>query len=345
MSPEQVFPFRSEEIPVLTWALAQQTSWKTMYYLGLLYWNHSDIDKAREFFLRCGAMPDYAPFYLARYILFQRVKDAGPQLLADLKTAQGMGAAEWRTWHHLNNYYQDSRLSKEALENAGKAYKRFPGNPVIGMDYAKALLQSGNFKGALKMLDQIRILPQEGAREGQDIYELANLAGAVKMMEDKKYDKALDYIEASRQWPEHLGAGKPYDPDTRLQDMIASVCEAKLSGDDKARSYHRRIEEYSLDPERGQYSEPLSNYIGFMILKKYNNPALDELIGKWKASNDSIRNWNIGAGSSSVEFQWVLAKLSDDEKMTKELQEKLLSDGRLNRLRLFLDVMRLREER
>lgn len=344
ISPEQVFPFRSEDVTVLTWAQAQQPSWKTMYYLGLVYWNHTDTDKAKELFLQCGEMPDYAPFYLARYVLFQGDKDAGPKLLPDLKRAVSIGPEEWRTWHHLNKYYQGGKFFKEGFEHAGKAFKRFPGNPVIGMDYAKALLQTENFKGALKVLDQIRILPQEGAREGQDIYELANLAGAVKMMEDKKYRKALQYIEASRQWPEHLGAGKPYDPDTRLQDMMASVCQEKLSGDDKAGPYYRRIEEYSLDRESRHYGEALSNYIGFMILKKNGNPELDELIAGWKASNDSIRNWGIGAGSLSLEFQWVLAKMEDDEKKTKELEEKLLPHGRLNRLRLFLDVTRLREE-
>lgn len=344
LSPEQVFPFRSEDIPVLTWAQAQQPSWKTMYYLGLVYWNHSNTDQAKALFLQCGGMPDYAPFYLARYILFQGDKDAAPQLLPDLKRAVSVGPAEWRTWHYLNNYYQGSQFSKEGLENAGKAFKRFPNNPVIGMDYAKALLQNGNFKGALNVLDQIRILPQEGAREGQDIYELANLASALKMMESKKYEKALQHIEASRQWPEHLGAGKPYDPDTRLQDMMAAVCEEALSGDDTAAPYYRRIEKYSLDRERRHSGEPLGNYIGFMVMKKNRNPKLDALIKEWQASNDSIRNWGIGAGSLSAEFQWVLAKIEDDEKKTEELEEKLLSHARVSRLRLFLDLMRLREE-
>jgi tetratricopeptide (TPR) repeat protein len=71
LSPAFVFPFRLETIPVLTWAQQQLPSWKTTYYLGLLYWNNLQPEKAKELFEQCGDTPDFAPFYLARGALFQ----------------------------------------------------------------------------------------------------------------------------------------------------------------------------------------------------------------------------------------------------------------------------------
>ena len=74
-----------------------------------------------------------------------------------------------------------------------------------------------------KVLEKVKILPQEGAHEGHDIFELANLSLAVEMSEKGKYREAIKYVDNSRNWPENLGAGKPYDPDTRFQDYISPI--------------------------------------------------------------------------------------------------------------------------
>ena len=66
LSPAFVFPFRSETIPVLSWAKEQLPSWKTTYYLALVYWNNLRLDKAKQLFEQCGNAPDFAPFYLAK---------------------------------------------------------------------------------------------------------------------------------------------------------------------------------------------------------------------------------------------------------------------------------------
>jgi tetratricopeptide (TPR) repeat protein len=71
LSPAFVFPYRLETIPVLTWAKQQLPSWKTSYYLGLVYWNNLQADKAKALFEECSDTPDFAPFYLARAALFQ----------------------------------------------------------------------------------------------------------------------------------------------------------------------------------------------------------------------------------------------------------------------------------
>jgi hypothetical protein len=43
-------------------------------------------------------------------------------------------------------------------------------------------------------------------------------------MKLRKYDGALKQIEESRQWPENLGEGKPYDVNTKTQDYLAALC-------------------------------------------------------------------------------------------------------------------------
>jgi hypothetical protein len=48
------------------------------------------------------------------------------------------------------------------------------------------------------------------------------------LMESKDYKEALKNIELSKEWPENLGEGKPYDVDTRIQEYMTGYCLRKL---------------------------------------------------------------------------------------------------------------------
>lgn len=343
LSPERVFPFRAETIPVLTWAQKQAPHWKSQYYLGLIYWSQANSDKAKELFLACGNTPDYSTFYLTRSILLQQDKGQEAAAVRDINRALELDQHEWRNWHYLNDWQLSKNDFKNGLETATKAFKLFPANPVIRMDYAKSLLYSGDTKTCLKVLDETTVLPQEGAREGHDIYELANLAAAVNLMKDKKYRKALPYIEASREWPENLGAGKPYDADTRLQDFLVTLCAEKTSDQKRAAKYYQRIADFSVSGENWvETREPFSNYIGYLALKKNGQEqAIDDLVERWKASADSLKTWNLSAGSSAPGFQWAVAKIRGNEKQATELEKTILADDKLDKFKLFLQSLEI----
>jgi tetratricopeptide (TPR) repeat protein len=49
-------------------------------------------------------------------------------------------------------------------------------------------------------------------------------------MKAGNYARASKMLEKARQWPERLGAGKPYDVDNRLEDYLEGLC-SKKSGD------------------------------------------------------------------------------------------------------------------
>ena len=72
----------------------------------------------------------------------------------------------------------------------------------------------------IDVLNKTVILPQEGARGGHEIFEMANIALALNNIEQKKHKKAVKYLEQAKQFPEKLGAGKLYDPYYRLQDYL-----------------------------------------------------------------------------------------------------------------------------
>jgi tetratricopeptide (TPR) repeat protein len=342
LSPELVFPFRLETIPVLSWAEKQLPSWKNRYYLGLIYWHIGDEENARIQFASCKNEPDYAPFFISRGILFQADPAGKEQVQSDFEQAVKRLPGEWRSWHYLTEYFKDRRMNTMALKNAETAYKRFPANPVTGIDYATSLLNAGNSRACLQVLEKVRILPQEGAREGHNIYVVANLANALTLAENKKYRDALQAIDKARLWPENLGSGKPHEPDTRLTDYLAAYCERQLGQAEKSRVYTGQIIDYSLHAGKESNRNTLNNFLGLDLLRiEGKQTQASEFLNHWKAEQDSRRNWGITPGSETPEMQWVMARVEGDDALSQKIRTELVEDKRYNLTTLFFSILDL----
>jgi tetratricopeptide (TPR) repeat protein len=336
LSPFLVFPHRLETIPVLTWAVEKDQSWKSKYYLGLLYWHILRTDEAAALFEQCGDIPDFAPFYISRGTIFRNIQSEYCHPCNDFSAAVRMDPGEWRTWHYLINFLQTNGAFQKELENSEKAYGKFPANPVIGTDHAKALLNSEKYSECIRVLEKVRILPQEGAHEGHDIFEQANLSLAVQMAEKGKYREALKYLENSKNWPENLGAGKPYEPDTRFQDFISAYCWDKLGKKKSADECYARIISFSAT-ESGLFGDPLNLFIANRILIDNGKKSeADKAMEKWRTEQDSLSNWNISSGSSSPKAQWLIARYSGEDEKAAALEKEIASVPAENRFRLFL---------
>ncbi len=320
MSARMVFPFRLETIPVLSWAQEQNSSWKTTYYLGLIYWRILRTETAKELFMKCGDLPEYAPFYLARGVLFQKDISKIQSVDNDFKRANELDPKEWRTWHYLNDYLGATGSFQQELENSKKAITLFPDNPALGIDYAKALMNNDKLSESIKILTSIDVLPFEGAREGYDVYERANVSLAVNFLEKKKYKKVFKYLNDSKIYLENLGAGKPYDPDTRLQDYIAAYCETQLGNQKEANNYYQQIIDYSRK-HWNNAGDPTNIYIATKVLNAHGaSQEVKTAFKNWENEQNSLRDWRISAGSSSPKVQWVMAKYYKEEGRVKKLE-------------------------
>lgn len=343
LSPAFVFPFRLETIPVLTWAQQQVPSWKTTYYLGLVYWNNLRVEKAKELFEQCGDMPDFAPFYLARGALFQGDSAKNNYIGQNFERALQLQPTEWRTWHYRTEYLFDIGLFEQGYANAAQAYKRFKENPIISMDYAKSLLNTDRLNECVYVLNKTLVLPQEGAQEGHQIYELANFSLALKMVAQKKYQQAIKYLNDARKWPENLGSGSPYNPDTRLHDFIAAFCQKKLGNTKEAASYYQKIGDFSLDNENWLGGKnPADHYISVLVLNQAGKQQeLKQLMAGWKAEQDSLRNWNITETAAGATFDWVSAAYNNNNVSAEKLQQTLASPAAVNRFRILMKALEI----
>jgi tetratricopeptide (TPR) repeat protein len=251
LSAKLVFPFREESIAVFQWACESWPSdWKAKYYLGLIYWSKGRVEEARELFADCGR-PDFAAFYIARSHLY---KESDTQRIsADLEKAVTVDSKDWRNWHHLVSFYNERGMFNKALTLAQQADRQFSDEDKLKVELVRALVGNKRYGEALGILGEIEVLPYEGASEVHGLFVCCQVHLALEHMEKGDYRCAIGYIEKSKEYPEHLGRGRPYNPDFRLQEGLEAICRERLRAEGKGPV------ELQLSPEVLELIEAMDN--------------------------------------------------------------------------------------
>ena len=220
-----VFPFRTETVAALEWAAGKSGKWVNKYYLAVLYNFLGEDEKASALWNQCADTPDDAVFYQAR-AQFR----TGDDRLKDLLRAERLEKS-WRTGLSLIRHYQETQQHDAMYEKAKEYAAAYPGNDLLGLKYAAAMLLQKKYRECTGYLATLNVLPNEGAYEGRTVYRKAWLFCALENIGAGKYSEALSDVEQSKLWPEHLGVGKPYDEDIDLsiENFIVEYCNAKLN--------------------------------------------------------------------------------------------------------------------
>ena len=241
MKPDFVFPYRDETLEMLEYLMQNNEDWKLKYFASLIYWKRGRIDRAGELFKKCGDLPDYAPFYLAKAEFF---KDDETLLKAALEKAKEIKEDDWRVnlaW--IEQYLEEERYSA-AADLASETMKKYPERSVLGLNYAIALLNLGEYKKCVSFLESFVMIPFEGATMGRNVFHEAAFRFALEELKRKKYKNAISYASKSLLWPLNLGSGKPYDTDERLENYLIAYCH-KLSGrPEEARLFYSKVSDH-----------------------------------------------------------------------------------------------------
>ncbi|HET7117477.1 MAG TPA: tetratricopeptide repeat protein, partial [Hanamia sp.] len=212
-----VFPFRSETVPVMQWAINKSPDWKSRYYMALIDAFHEHKVKALQLLGEVKAPESFAPFYVLR----SRLRNSADvqSIQSDLSKAQQIDKNDWRYGKYLCQFLLSQKQYKEALQVIEPYSKKDKGNYMAGLLYARCLMLNKNYSEAEKIFDHINILPYEGANEAHKLYVQTKLNLALQFLKAHKYKTALQKVNEARQWPERLGAGAPYP------DMIKNTLE------------------------------------------------------------------------------------------------------------------------
>ena len=244
IDPVRSFPFRSETGQLLEELLKTDEHWFLKYQLALIYKYRNRIAECKKLLLSCEDQPTFAPFYAMRAAVLSMPDAQGKADRPETGSAQGVPASQdsvlilhdllravkidpqWRYQKLLAEEYIRRGLTNEALAIAGKFYQSHPDQYIMGMLYAKTLLLDQQYAAADKILTQLNIIPFEGATSGRELYREAKLMQAATWLKKRQYSKALIFIDAAKEWPEHLGVGRPYaaDEDLRLEEWMSYLC-------------------------------------------------------------------------------------------------------------------------
>ncbi|MCX6207415.1 MAG: DUF5107 domain-containing protein [Bacteroidetes bacterium] len=232
-SPDFVFPSRIMDLEVFKWVFALNENWKSKYYLALLLKSKSVHEKAtKDLFESLENQPDNAPFYAmrAKINVVSNPQKAG----VDLKKAIGLDKEQWRYYKALTELYNQQKQYKAALEIIAPYYQSHPKQYIMGMLYARTLLFNSQYEAADKLLTSLQIIPFEGSTQGHELYRQAKLMQAIEAIEKNETAKAIALVNQAKEWPENLGAGKPYDADidSSLEDKILSASKQKPASKD-----------------------------------------------------------------------------------------------------------------
>jgi hypothetical protein len=105
------------------------------------------------------------------------------------------------------------------------------------------LLLNARVAEAAAVLDRLNVLPFEGSTDGRTLYREAQLLLGAEAFRTGNLDGAARRVASAREWPEHLGAGKPYpeDVDERVEDWMAATCLARAGKGAEARVLLERL--------------------------------------------------------------------------------------------------------
>jgi tetratricopeptide (TPR) repeat protein len=226
IDPSFVFPYRRESIEVLQWAVGESEHWSWGYLLSLNLWARDRTTEAAKLLIDLGETPTYAPVFISRALIKPLVED---QELAtkineemDLGRAVRYGAQERVTHMELIKYLRSSGRWGDAVSVSINARNYFPNDFDLELLHASSLNELGDYTSALKILDQIQVLPSEMSSESHEIFATANLLAGLEALAERKIEEALEYFQTSTTWPERLGLGRPFEPEERLANFLRS---------------------------------------------------------------------------------------------------------------------------
>lgn len=273
LSLHLVFPFREESIPVFEWAAEKRPDdWKPRYYLGLILWGKDRIDEAAGLFDLCDAS-DYAPLFVSRGML--RAGKNPAAALADFTKAVNLDDGAWRNRQALISHLRSFGRHREALAAARDAVGRFPNVSPLKVELVKSFMNTGRYAEAAGILETLRILPFEGAREVHGLYVRTHIQLALAAMRAGNWTEAIERLDTSKEYPERLGTGAPFHPDVRLQDYLAARCYDRLGMENKAEERRRAIYDYTL--AHGQ-DRTTHNYFGALVFDYYGEHEMADAL-------------------------------------------------------------------
>ena len=202
-----VFPFRRETAGALRATIRGPHHWKFDYWNAVLSDAQGDETHARRL-LNSAVAPDEAVFFIFRARLRK-----GEARLADLYRALELDPASWRAYRDLAQHFEEAGDAEKMRLATEDGLAAAPDNNALQMLKAKALVKGGAFREAAEYLATLAILPSEHKDNAHAIWVDAWKGVAAEARAKGDAAAAAKAEARAAEYPENLGAGKPFPPE------------------------------------------------------------------------------------------------------------------------------------
>lgn len=178
MDQSLVFAWRKSERELFNWLWEETPGWQAAYQLALLEGRAGRTSEARQWLNRYGDEADFFPYYALR-----AGWNAEPSRQeTDLLRARKLAPGHPYTALLLARHCQGRQLWPRAIAVLQEQYALNRTDYSVGMELAKTLSLSGDYRAAVELMKDIEVLPYEGAQEGRNLWRESNLRRAARLI-------------------------------------------------------------------------------------------------------------------------------------------------------------------
>jgi len=261
MPPDYGFPFRLEDIAILTWAeSANSHDARAPYYLGNLLFDGQPEAAMAEWEKAVGLDGTFATAHRNLGLAYSRVKGDLPLAVACLEKAIASDPTDPRLLSELDELYDLSDVAPQKRLDVLSANHQV----AAGRDDSLAreivlLVELGRTGRAIELLESHHFHVWEGGGAIHNTYVDARLLQGQSAMTDGKYDRALFEFRAALEYPDNLEVGRPAagGRDAEVYYSIGTALDAR--GDVKlAREAFESSVQAPVEPSEMTYFQGLS---------------------------------------------------------------------------------------
>lgn len=209
--PDYCFPNKLEDIAVLNFAVESGFGIMAAYYLGNLFYDKQQWEKAVELWKITARKASDFPTAHRNLALAYYNKAGNPALAKqEMEKAFSLNTKDVRIFLELDQLYKKLGMSfEERLDNYEKHKELITGRDDLYIEYITLVNMTGNYEEAYKCIMGHRFHPWEGG-EGKITtqYTLALLQMAGKALVEERFENAESLLRQALVYPENLGEGK-----------------------------------------------------------------------------------------------------------------------------------------
>ena len=262
------FPHRIEDVLVLQAAIqANPTDSKAFYYLGNYWYDKRQYKEAINCWEQSSEINPNFPTVHRNLCLAYYNKLNNPQsALESMEKAFSLDTTDARVLMELDQLYKilNHPLEKR-LELLNKHATLTLQRDDLYLEKVAILNQFGFYSEAEKLLEKRIFHPWEGG-EGKVVaqYLMAKIELAKEALGNNEYIKALEYLDATIQYPHNLGEGKLFGVQENDIAYLRGLVYEKIGDADSAKQYLNRQPSESVSLVR-QYSTMTRNLTRYSI--------------------------------------------------------------------------------